>query len=381
MTCHRAQGQTLRDCTVAVDLGLENPDAQLPTDMASMLYVAITRVRRLCDLFVSPIFPTVWRKMAENVDIDRRTEEEALRAASIELARKYGKVRVMKAELDWKPDYGDVEAEWQQLRDQDAQPMSSRQAFGDHPSVNDADLLTVSENGVQVPVCLQPVQSERHIGIDQGRRNFAIAVVDKFADSRPHLVAADLYDLDLPEGFTAADALLKLMDTTHLPVWMQQRDNGPSSSSQHCPTPDRVDRVVVHIEQMSTRNRHWKQFGPELGKLMQRAVRDPTRCVIQLSQPHLHGASGPMFKLGQQIVDELQLVPATYGKKRARPSLSAQHMPPTTGAGSSATAACTSGQPGDSPVSATTGTRGYGYRIMLLYHGYVVVLRCLFNGL
>lgn len=341
---HRAQGQTLGDCTVLIDLGLDNPDVQPPKDAAAVLYVAITRVRRLQDLLVSHIFPSSWSKIRDSADADRRKEEDTLRDASLELARKYGKLKAMRDELAWKPAYGDVDAEWQQLREQGVEPISCRQAFVDRPPVEDKDLLVVDHRtSAMVPVCLHPAVSERHIGIDQGRKNFAIAVVDKFPDRPPHLIDAILLHPGLPDNFTAADALMKLQDSA-LPIYMQQTN----STTWHPPL-QHVDRVVVHIEQMSTRNRHWKEFGPELGQLLQRTASDPTTCVVQLSQPHVHRATGPLFKLGQRIVDELHLVPATYGKKRGRPS-----KPTLTTTKTASSSTSTSGLPGDSHNSATT---------------------------
>jgi len=47
---------------------------------------------------------------------------------------------------------------------------------------------------------------------------------------------------------------MRLTYGTDLWQWMQQTDDSP--------LPD-VDRVIVHMEQMSVRNRHWKQFGTE----------------------------------------------------------------------------------------------------------------------
>jgi len=55
MTCHRAQSQTLANCMVSVDVGLSNPDCQVPQDMISILYVACTRVPQLSDLCESDL--------------------------------------------------------------------------------------------------------------------------------------------------------------------------------------------------------------------------------------------------------------------------------------------------------------------------------------
>jgi len=54
------------------------------------------------------------------------------------------------------------------------------------------------------------VRKERHIGLDQGCRNFAIVAVDKEMDAHPVLVAAQKYDLHIPQRFTAEDVLVRL---------------------------------------------------------------------------------------------------------------------------------------------------------------------------
>lgn len=321
ITCHRAQGQTLAG-TVSVDLALDNPDARLPSDISSIIYVAITRVRRLEDLFVSPIFPTFWKKMAESPDVDRRKSEADLQKASAALAMKHGRYLEMRAELDWKPRYGDVEKEWKELQMRTTEPVSTR---NDAVAVTaNSDLYTVRDDGARVPMCRKAALSERHIGIDQGRRNFAIAVVDRIVGERPQLDLAKVYNLELPKKFTAADALTRLMSTTDLMLVMQQQEQPAGGPIPH------VDRVVVHLEQMSTKNPNWKQLGPELGKLLQRSVADVETCVVKMSQPNVHRANGPLFKMGTRIVEELKLEPATYGKKRR-----AAKNPPKTGSSKS----------------------------------------------
>ena len=60
ITAHRAQGQTMSNCLVSVDLNLESPDRRLPPEISSLMYVACTRVTALENLFVSSIFPSVW---------------------------------------------------------------------------------------------------------------------------------------------------------------------------------------------------------------------------------------------------------------------------------------------------------------------------------
>ena len=76
--CHRAQGQTLGNCTVSVELGLDNPDRHLPADIGSIVYVACTRARRLQDLYVGNIFPSVWKKIGSQADCDRMRIEAHL---------------------------------------------------------------------------------------------------------------------------------------------------------------------------------------------------------------------------------------------------------------------------------------------------------------
>lgn len=103
ITAHRAQGQTISSSLVSVDLGLNNPDKRLPPDVGSILYVACTRVERLEYLFVSPIFPDVWKKIGQSeIDKHRRTVEDKLKTASLNFALVSGKYREMNAEMNWK---------------------------------------------------------------------------------------------------------------------------------------------------------------------------------------------------------------------------------------------------------------------------------------
>ena len=180
--------------------------------------------------------------------------------------------------------------------------------------VTEADLLAETEDG-RFSMLASAVRKERHVGIDQGRRNFAVVAVDKEMGETPVVVAAGKYDLELGERFTAADVLMKLRDGTDLWQWMQQTDDRP--------LPD-VDRVIVHVEQMSVRNRHWKQFGIELGRLMQQSVVDAGRCVVKLSQPHLFRAGGVVECLGEQIVQELALTVMPTQRKRVQTQVRGQ---------------------------------------------------------
>jgi len=59
----------------------------------------------------------------------------------------------------------------------------------------------------------------------------------------------------------------------------------------------KVDRVIVHVEQMDPRNRNSKQFSVDLGKLLKQQVSDSLTCVVKMSQPHIHRAMRPLFHL------------------------------------------------------------------------------------
>ena len=52
-----------------------------------------------------------------------------------------------------------------------------------------------------------------------------------------------------------------------------------------------MDRVDVLIEKMSIKNRHSKEFGVDLGLLLQQSVDDKSRCVVRMSQPHLFASA------------------------------------------------------------------------------------------
>ena len=108
------------------------------------------------------------------------------------------------------------------------------------------------------------VKKEQSIGIDQGRCNFALVAADKEVGQMPVVVAAAKYDLELGEWFAASDVLIHLRERTDLCSWMQQTDDRPLPH---------VDRLTVLIEQMSIKNRHWKQFGMDLGQLLQLSMR------------------------------------------------------------------------------------------------------------
>ena len=310
MTCHRAQGQTLANCTVSVDVGLSNPDCQLPQDISSILYVACTRVTQLSNLFVSPIHPSLWEMIGRTTaDVERHQVDEKLRKAALEFASVNGMYREVKEELDWTPDYSNCKNERMDLESGSTPPIS-----GETVSVElgEDDWLANSSLG-QFRMCVTPVQSERHIGIDQGRRNFAIVAVDKEIGKPPVVVAAENFDLQLPERFTVSDVLLKLCEETELMTWMQQSHGTSSRSTDPRET---VDRVIVHVEQLSILSSNWKQFGLKFAEELQKKVSDVSRCIVKLSSPHLFRSGGVIHRLGEEIVSELKLVPVSVNSKK-----------------------------------------------------------------
>lgn len=156
-------------------------------------------------------------------------------------------------------------------------------------------------------------RSERHIGVDQGVRNFAITAVDKVGNDAPRIVGMELYNLQNLglrqeiKQVKATSIVTILSGKTKLLNWMQQRDTSPLLPH--------VDRIVVHIEQMAKANKLHMEFGINLGYELQRLV-DPEECVVKLSQPNLHRTNGPMFKLGPKIITECNLTPSVYGNAR-----------------------------------------------------------------
>jgi len=302
MTCHRAQGQTLSDCSVGVDLGLDNLERQLPNDIRSILYVALTRATQLKDVLVRYISPTVWQRL-KNAE-DNRDVEASLVDNAKEFASSKGMLDAVIDELQFQPDYGDCEQELQDLKGGKLQP-SRRQPVS--IAVSDGDLVAETSRG-RFDMLATVVQKERHIGVDQGRRNFAMVAVDKEVGQEPVVVAARRYDLALGPRLRASDVMVKLKNCTDLWSWMQQTGERA--------LPD-VDRVVVCIEQMSAKNANWKQFGPELCKMLQKCVIDEHKCIVKLSQPHLFRPGGVIECLGEQIVQELGLVTVACGRKRS----------------------------------------------------------------
>ena len=76
ITAHWVQGQTSKNRLVSVDLGLESPNNHVPSDIGSVIYVACTRTNELKNLFVSPIFPSVWENIGKSDHDKSRRESE-----------------------------------------------------------------------------------------------------------------------------------------------------------------------------------------------------------------------------------------------------------------------------------------------------------------
>jgi hypothetical protein len=305
LTVHRAQGQTFNNCSVAIHLGLESPENHVPLDAGSIVYVACTRVEKLKDLLVDPIFPTIWANLGKSDrDVARREHEAELMKNASRFAAKLGIYTEFLREKRYKPDYSGNSQEWEDMKKglQGSMPAN-------HPLLKDVSSWKRSLENEIPPVSLKPAESKRYIGIDQGIKTFSIVAVDKLPNQHPNVVAAQQFDLtalrlgsqEMP--ITAENILYCLRLHTPLLHWMQVP--GPEQ-----PLP-RVDRVIVLLERMSAKNKNSKAMNVRLGQLLQREV-DLMHCIVRISSPHLHRQTGPMFKLGDDIVQHCELSPAQY---------------------------------------------------------------------
>lgn len=117
LTAHRAQGCTMRDCRVFIDLGLANPTSTLPKDAAKLAYVAITRPTSLKYVFAAPIASVVWNQLKRGDDNQAHLlEEQRIRNNAIQFALREDIKHVVIDEFDWKPDYSNNALELQQLQ-------------------------------------------------------------------------------------------------------------------------------------------------------------------------------------------------------------------------------------------------------------------------
>jgi len=127
-----------------------------------------------------------------------------------------------------------------------------------------------------------------------------MAVVDATQGDSPKIVFPHNYtNLHLPDNFDATHVLVALSEKTDLLSWMRPAH----------PVAAPVDRVVVHLEQIALKNKAWKQLSMDLGRQLQGRTTDKNKCIVKMSQPHIHRATGPAFRLGDRIVEELQLTP------------------------------------------------------------------------
>jgi hypothetical protein len=222
LTAHRAQGATMGSCRVLVDLGLDNPSTRVPADAGSILYVAITRAVHLRNVFVRPILLSVWKKLGKSVaDEARRDEEAVLRESARDFAAGCGQLDIVEDEFAHLPDCSGNDAEWQELVSAAAGPIH-QDASTQPAAFADADFEAVAE-GEHFCFRSRPVPHERHIGIDQGTKNFAVVAVDKRGDGGlSKVIFAALYeDLNLPQRFDATHVALALNNKRDLLSLMQ----------------------------------------------------------------------------------------------------------------------------------------------------------------
>ena len=311
LTAHRAQGQTIANALVSVDFDLLNPDKSVPSDVGSILYVAISRVKKLEDLLVSPIPKHVWETLGKTpADLKRKKAEELLQKSAEKFCISKGKYSEFTAEMAYKPDYSCNIQEWERITSMNQPPLRKKPKFATFTGSDTFDVhfeIKVDDTLCKYPLCLHPAMSERHIGIDQGRKNFAVVVVDKIRGKPLEVVAAENYHFDLPEGFDRLHLLDALITKSDLLKWMQ--------IGEEILLP-RVDRVIVHIEVMDKKNADQYEFTIGLGKILQTRATDINTCIVKLSLAKNLRANGPIFRMGTTIVRELNLTPVSYQKTR-----------------------------------------------------------------
>jgi hypothetical protein len=309
ITTHRSQGSTISNQNILVDLNLRNPSDKVPENAGALLYVSITRATALKHLLVMPIFPTIWDSLGKDVSDDaRRQEEIALKELAEQFAEENGYGEIVREEFEYRAESNN-DQEWSDLMNSKALPETNPVRT---PQYTDSD-FEVQVNDDNFEFVQKPARSVRHIGIDQGTKaNFAIVIVDHVMGEKPKIMSATVHDLQLLRGrrkrITAEDVIIALAEFTDLFCWMQL----PGEKDP----PSLADRVFVHVEQMSTHNPNAKAFGIDLATRLQQKSPNIHRVVVKLSQPNLHYASGPAFKLNQRIIRELKLKPVSYTKTK-----------------------------------------------------------------
>ena len=307
VTSHRSQGSTMNNKNILIDLELQSPSKKVPQDAGAILYVAITRSNALKHLLVTPIFPEIWDDLCKSsIDDARRAEESTLKEFALQFAEQNGYREVVENEFDFLP-LNDNNQEWSDLvNDTTKTTLQSEHAL-ELPQYNDFDFEVDIENS-RFKFVQKITHSIRHIGIDQGVKNFAIVVVDQMNSEDAKIVSAKLYDLKLQKKFNAQDVILALGNKSDLFSWMQL----PNEKEP----PTKVDRIFVHVEQMSLHNPKAKVFGEEFACALQARSPDLNTVIVKHSQPNLHYASGVSFKLGRRIINELNLKPVNYSKTK-----------------------------------------------------------------
>jgi len=277
-------------------------------------------------------------------DVDRRNVENTLKEAALLFAQSKRFDKEVERELNFLPDYSQNDDEWARMQALQAPPISTfaRMAakLTTEPTVNrvqQSEPVSPSvsaETGVSPPgvdsespricgdpvpeleasledvlfsMCMQAVMSERHIGLDAGRKNFGLVVVDKCVERPPTVVKAVNLHLNLKAGVKADQVVNSLMMQSHLWEYMQQTEN---------PVLPVVERVVVHVEQIDRRNADWRALGVDLAQHLSDRIGDAADkgCVVKLSQAHLHRDTGPVFRLGNEIKAALNLKPLMHKK-------------------------------------------------------------------
>ena len=172
ITAHRGQGQTWKNQLVSADLGLECPSNHIPSNIASVVYVACTITNELQNLFISPIFPSIWERTAKsNVDKARRESELRLKTDAEGFAQEHGWHKEFLDEQSCVPDYSQNEDEWKETVNATGPPLYCEES--EVMDSVDVDTRGSYAGERQVPGWLRLCERERHIGIDQGVTSFA----------------------------------------------------------------------------------------------------------------------------------------------------------------------------------------------------------------
>ena len=144
---------------------------------------------KLENLFVSAIHPSVLKKLGQSdADEHRRTVDDKLQKSAKELASKHGMYQEMLDELAWKSDYSKNGEEWNLLQQQKDTPNSRRRLERFAQQVKSPADFQVDLGDIEFSKYTTPVVRERHIGTDQGLKNFAIAAVEGTLGEYPIIV-------------------------------------------------------------------------------------------------------------------------------------------------------------------------------------------------